>query len=98
METSRASTLPTFKIGDIYTTAFGPKNEDTLVAEVLCQRSTCRGIFVVAVKAWWKRNAWEVKKFKGEIPGIEKGNKKKSRACPYCNSFQKVPKKPAEAG
>lgn len=93
METSPVSTLPEFKLGDDYTTQFGPKNIDTHVVEILCQRSWCKGVFVVDIKKWWSKNIWETKKSKGEVP-IKKHKKLRTRACPYCNNMHKMPKKP----
>jgi hypothetical protein len=92
METSLKSRLPTFKLGDSYEAPFGPDNKETLVVEVLCQRSWCQGVFVVAVKHWWKKNIWETKRAKGEVPVNDPGFR--SRACPYCNNMHKMPKKP----
>lgn len=93
METSQASTLPTFKLGDSYTTPFGPKNKEVLVVELLCQRSWCQGVTVVEVSKWWSRNLWERERREGKYSHLPKA-KFRSRPCTYCGNMHKVPKKP----
>lgn len=91
METSQASTLPTFKLGDVYETPIGKKPEPQKVVEVMCQRSWCQGVFVVVVKKWWAKNIWETKKANGEVASR---SKLRTRPCPYCCNMHKLPKRP----
>jgi hypothetical protein len=47
------SQLPTFELGDAYTTPVGESTRPKKVVEVTCPRRDCRKTFIVVVKDWW---------------------------------------------
>ena len=54
--TSWASQLPTYEVVGIYSTLVGDFVREVKVAEVLCPRSDCKRIFVVAIKDYWHKS------------------------------------------
>jgi hypothetical protein len=53
VHTPGKSQLPTFVLGDAYTTPVGASTRPKKVVEVICPRRDCGKTFIVVVKDWW---------------------------------------------